>query len=226
MKGISGDDTGTDYGRDLSRRFAGPASHSFGYGRRLPLAGNAVTGGQQLCVQAAIKWTSRFRTVRRAGDDCQWRFPGRILGDRDVMFGTTPVSTTDTGWQSLSEPWPFRRTSPLCGGLASSGRRHQGRLRSRLLRRPVHCQWRVRRYDSAVPAGLAVRHRRLDGPGANRPRWLPTRPRRTVQQSSPRRTGIGGDFFSPVIGVTGGQDYCVQAAIRWVGGGAPFVGSS
>ena len=38
------------------------------------------------------------------------------------------------------------------------------------------------------------------------------------------RAASGGDYFSRAITVTGGQTYCVSAALKWSGGGTPFVG--
>ena len=43
-----------------------------------------------------------------------------------------------------------------------------------------------------------------------------------VQQIA--RATSGGDYFSPWQTVVPGQSYCLQAAVKWVGGGAPFVG--
>jgi len=44
----------------------------------------------------------------------------------------------------------------------------------------------------------------------------------SVQQID--RATAGGDYFSPPLDVTGGQTYCVRAAINWLSGAAPFVG--
>ena len=38
------------------------------------------------------------------------------------------------------------------------------------------------------------------------------------------RAASGGDYFSGSISVVAGQSYCVSELVKWVGGGAPFLG--
>jgi predicted MPP superfamily phosphohydrolase len=185
-----------------------------------------VTGGQQYCVQANIRWTSGSEPfvgvnliANGVSQGVQW-----VIGD--AQFDATPVNRTETGWQPLrgtvalptnvsavrlvDELWAggakggsdlayfdgLSLTSGACAGVAL----------------PYLQNWELGTGGWADMGGLAP----TLGADASSPSGS------AVQDLS--RTGSGGDYFSPVIDVTEGHNYCVKAAIKWTSGGAPFVG--
>jgi hypothetical protein len=186
----------------------------------------AVTGGQEYCVAAAVKWTSGSEPfvgveliASGASQGIQW-----VIGD--AAFNTTPVAKTNTGWQSLkgtvalaADITAVRLVDELWAGGAKAG--------SDL----VYFDGLAITSGACTSATVSYLENWESGPDgwADMSSQAPTLATDATSPGGPAvqalsRTGSGGDYFSPAINVTGGQTYCVQAAIRWESGGAPFVG--
>jgi hypothetical protein len=177
-----------------------------------------VTGGNTYCVSANIRWVGGSAPF--VGIDTTGTFVNWLMGTlyTDSVFGATAVvSATASGWQSLS------RQIVMPAGAT------QVRLSVELWDGEMKAGADEAYFDSVQIvsggcAGSAAPGSWLDGNGVAATLVTDS----TAPSGQPvmqvTRDTAGGDYFSPWAAVTGGNTYCVSANIRWVGGGAPFVG--
>jgi hypothetical protein len=186
-----------------------------------------VTGGEVYCVSALVKWVSGgapFLGVQRfdsGGSAVQLNW---LIGSSytDPLGPVTEVSSSASGWQTVSHTLTMpagttqiRLVSELYGG-ESKGGSNLGYLD-----------------DIAIGAGACVPY--VQGWESGVGGWTdksgsaPTLVTDATSPSGPMvqmidRATSGGDYFSPQVSVTAGHSYCVSALVKWVSGGAPFLG--
>jgi ABC-type Fe2+-enterobactin transport system substrate-binding protein len=174
-----------------------------------------VVAGQTYCVAADIRWvgggTPFVGILRSNASATEW-----VIGSpyTDAYGPTTVVNASTTNWQHLTHEvvmpagtTEVRLVNELFNGSTKPGD------------------------NLAYFDGVTITSGACAGPGS----WLdkdgyppvmvddPNSPSGGQVQQVNRATS-GGDYFSPWSDVVAGQTYCVNANIRWVGGGTPFVG--
>ena len=186
-----------------------------------------VTAGNVYCVSTLVKWVSGgapFLGVQRfdsggSAVDLNWLIG---VGYTDPLGPVTEVNPSTTGWQTVSRTLTMpagttqiRLVSELYNG-ASKGGSDLAYLD-----------------DIAIGAGSCVPYVQgwESGVGgwADKASGSPTlvtdatSPSGSMVQMIDRSTA-GGDYFSPQVSVTGDHVYCVSALVKWISGGAPFLG--
>ena len=204
----------------------------------------AVTGGQTYCVSAAVKWSgggAPFVGLQPSTSTVPIWLIG-ASGYQDAFGPVQAVSASETGWQEFQYTvvMPAEATQAwlnveLFSGVTKPGGNlayFDGFAISEGACVPPTSDAGVSA-DSSVPPVYSIPYVEQfesgtggwsDRSGASATLASDgTSPAGSAVLSVARATA-GGDYFSPAITVTGGQTYCVSAALKWSGGGAPFVG--
>ena len=203
-----------------------------------------VTGGQTYCVSAALKWSgggAPFVGLQPSTSTVPIWLIG-ASGYQDAFGPVQAVSVSETGWQQFQYTvvMPAEATQAWLNVELFSGETKPGAdlayfdgfaitegacapptsdagVSADSSVPPIYSIPYVEQFESGT-GGWA------DKLGANATLASDgTSPAGSAVLSVARATG-GGDYFSPAITVTGGQTYCVSAALKWLGGGTPFVG--
>jgi LmbE family N-acetylglucosaminyl deacetylase len=190
-----------------------------------------VTSGQSYCAKAAVNWQgggSPFVGIQPSnGPNPIWIIGA--AGYADAFGPVQVVSSTQTGWQQ------FQSTITMPAGAT------QARFSVELYSGVIKDGSNAATFDGfSLTSGACVASVGLPLPYTEKfesgnGNWTDkggTAPSLGSDSSSPAGPGVmgvtramsGGDYSSPWIDVTGGQPYCVNAAVNWQGGGSPFVG--
>jgi LmbE family N-acetylglucosaminyl deacetylase len=193
----------------------------------------AMTGGQVFCVEAAVRWLGGgmpFIGLQTSSGSAPMWIIG-ASGNRDDQLGPLQgVSYGETGWQQ------FRYTAVMPEGgagarlavelLAEAGKDGSDQAYfdgfkvtegACVTGSPTFLVQYAQEWESGAGAWT-------DGQGNAPAVTSDNTSRAGPGVMSVSRTASAADYFSPWADVAGGQTYCVQAAVRWLGGGTPFVG--
>ena len=195
-----------------------------------PLVG--VAPGEVYCVSTRVKWVSGgapFLGIERFDSGANQLDLNWLIGASytDPLGPVTTVNPSATGWQAISrtltmptDTTQIRLVSELWDGASKGG----GEL--------VYLD-DITVTSGACAAGASMPY--VQGWESGVGGWMDkaggtptlvtdaTSPSGSTVQMIDRATA-GGDYFSPQIEVTGGEVYCVSTLVKWVSGGAPFLG--
>ena len=191
-----------------------------------------VTGGQTYCAKTALKWAGTggmpFVAVvlSTAPTAPIWLIGG--AGYSDAFGPVQTVSASNPGWQQ------FQSTLAMPASVT------QLRFAVELYPGAGLPGDNAASFDgfsltsgACAASSLSVPYTEQFESGAGN--WADlsgSAPSLTTDSTSPAgsavmnvtRSALNGDYFSPWIAMTGGQVFCVEAAVKWLGGGMPFVG--
>jgi hypothetical protein len=197
-----------------------------------------VTAGETYCASARVKWVgggTPFLGIQRldaGGSQIELNW---LIGTSyaDPLGPTTAVSASTTAWQTVSHTltMPAGTTQIRLVDELWSGASKAGSNLAYLDDISIAIGACAPTVDGGTPPPVAYVQGWESGPGGwmDRASNAPTLVTDATSPSGPTvqeiaRATSGGDYFSPPIDVTAGQTYCASALVKWVGGGAPFLG--